>query len=146
MKETGANKAGPTSLILFAVFQISAATALTILTLIAYLSSQTDFYQMPPAIPIIMLPVEGAAATLALLALSRSRHYPGEWVLIGLFRVAIGLQLPFIPWIYTGPLPPPPRATNLLTQGLMIEPAIGVITLLWLLWLHAIRSRVPTPA
>ena len=138
----------------FAIFQLCAATAIIIIAalstmgILAFLAWQDTILYESPAVPLVLFSVEGAAAVLALLSLSRHRHRPGEWVLISLFRATISIQIPLIPCIYAEfSLPPPPRPPPVLfgvNVGAPLELLFALATLVWLYILH--RAKTLSPA
>jgi len=127
----------PRKLVAFIAVQLVAAGTIIPATLVAWASSQTAVYRMSIAVPLIVIPLEGAAAVLALPTFRKPRcQQVGAWLMIGLFRIVISLQLPWIPWRYVGPWPPPPGAIRVL----ILEPVEFILGLVSFLWVYSLRD------
>jgi hypothetical protein len=121
--------------------QAIAAILLIAYTLLLWLTSQTADLRMELAVPLVVLPLEGAAIVLALFTLQEARReYQGGWAVLGFFRLVLGLQLPQITWSYHGAWGTPtaiPSPTIAIAELLL-----GCYTLLWLfvIWYRLRRS------
>ncbi len=125
------------NLLAYLAVQLVVAVLIMTITFLLWFSSQVTFYRMSLAIPIIVLPLESAVIGLAILTYQKQRCWQlGAWIIIGLFRVVIALQLPFIPWIYMGPWPPPPSSAMQISIIVPAELLIGIFTCLWLYFLR----------
>ncbi|MFX0078355.1 MAG: hypothetical protein ACFE8O_03865 [Candidatus Hermodarchaeota archaeon] len=109
--------------------QIGAAVILIIYTLLLWSTSQTGNMRLELAVPLVVIPLECIAIVCALLTLRSARpEYLGAWVMLGLFRIIIGFQLPQISWVYHGLEPPPVTAIPMPTLGIA-ENLLGCFTL-----------------
>ncbi len=109
--------------------QVGAAVILIIYTLLLWSVSQTGYIRLELAVLLVVIPLECTAIVCALLTLRRARpEYLGAWVMLGLFRIIIGFQLPRISWVYYGLEPPPVTAIPMPTLGIA-EVLLGCFTL-----------------
>ena len=92
--------------------QVGAAVTLIIFTLLLWVISQTGDIRLELAVPLVVIPLECVAIVCALLTIKRAgSEYLGAWVMLGLFRIIIVLQLPRISWVYQAPLTAIPYPT-----------------------------------
>jgi hypothetical protein len=92
--------------------QVVAAIILIIYTLLLWSVSQTAYIRLELVVPLVVIPLECTATVCGLLTLRRARpEYLGAWVMLGLFRIIIGFQLPRISWVYYGTITAIPMPT-----------------------------------
>jgi hypothetical protein len=127
------------SLVAFVVIQLVAACSMIAIAFANWISSQVASYRMSLAAPLLVLPVEGITASLAVLTLRRQRcQYLGAWIMVGLVRFVVAFQLPFVPWIYAGPWPPPPSPAFQISLASSAELVLGVLSLIWVYRLRSL--------
>lgn len=120
------------NLLLYIIIQLLAAGSLITNILLYWWSSYLVFFSLPHAIPLIIVPLEGAAIVLALLTFRSQQCYQmGAWILVAFFRIVVAIQLLFIPWSYFGFWPPEPGAPYQVLIASPFEFVFGVVTILW---------------